>query len=120
LCEISNFEICFQSAQEKIINSEMESVDSLLKSRKVEPIVVSIFKSVDVIRERDLKKALSIIGKSLGPKEAKTIEELSHIIVERIISTPMNNLIKEIEPSNENEELMKVVSKLFKYEDRYY
>ena len=98
----------------------MESVDSLLKSRKVEPIVVSIFKSVDVIRERDLKKALSIIGKSLGPKEAKTIEELSHIIVERIISTPMNNLIKEIEPSNENEEMMKVVSKLFKYEDRYY
>ena len=120
MCEISNFEICFQSAEEKIINSEMESVDSLLKSRKVEPIVVSIFKSVDVIRERELKKALSIIGKSLGPKEAKTIEELSHIIVERIISTPMNNLIKEIEPSNENEELMKVVSKLFKYEDRYY
>ena len=107
-----------QSA-EKIINSEMESVDSLLKRRKVEPIVVSIFKSVDVIRERELKKALSIIGKSLGPKEAKTIEELSYAIVEGILSTPMNNLRKEIELSNENEELMRVVSKLFKYEDKY-
>jgi glutamyl-tRNA reductase len=107
-----------QSA-EKIINSEMESVDSLLKRRKVEPIVVSIFKSVDVIRERELKKALSIIGKSLGPKEAKTIEELSYAIVEGILYTPMNNLRKEIELSNENEELMRVVSKLFKYEDKY-
>ena len=107
-----------QSA-EKIIDNEMESVDSLLKRRKVEPIVVSIFKNVDVIRERELKKALSIIGKSLGPKEAKTIEELSYALVEGILSTPMNNLRKEIELSNENEELMRVVSKLFKYEDKY-
>jgi glutamyl-tRNA reductase len=107
-----------QSA-EKIINNEMESVDSLLKRTKVEPIVVSIFKSVDVIRERELKKALSIIGKSLGPKEAKTIEELSYAIVEGILSTPMNNLRKEMELSNENEELMRVVSKLFKYEEKY-
>jgi len=96
----------------------MESVDSLLKRRKVEPIVISIFKSVDVIRERELKKALSIIGKSLGSREAKTIEELSYTIVEGILSTPMYNLRKEIEQSNENEELIRVVSKLFKYEDR--
>src|SRR5919198_3885929 len=107
-----------QSA-EKIINNEMDSIDSLLKRRKVEPVVVSIFKSVDIIRERELKKALSIIGKSLGPKEAKTIEELSYAIVEGILSTPMNNLRKEIELCNENEELMRLMAKLFKYEDKY-
>jgi glutamyl-tRNA reductase len=107
-----------QSA-EKIINNEMGSVGSILKRKKVEPIVVSIFKSVDVIRERELKKALSILGKSLGPKEAKTLEELSYAIVEGILSTPMNNLRKEIELCNESEELMRVVAKLFKYEDKY-
>src|ERR687888_1692845 len=107
-----------QSA-EKIINNEMESVDSLLKRRKVEPVVVSIFKSVDIIRERELKKALSILGNSLGPKEAKTIEELSHAIVEGILSTPMNNLRKETELCSENEELMRLAAKLFKYEDKY-
>jgi glutamyl-tRNA reductase len=107
-----------QSA-EKIINNEMESVDSILKRRKAEPVVVSIFKSIDVIRERELKKTLSILGKSLGPKEAKTIEQLSHAIVEGILSTPMNNLRKEIELCNENEELMRRVAKLFKYEDKY-
>jgi glutamyl-tRNA reductase len=97
----------------------MESVDSLLKRGKVEPRVASIFKSVDVIRERELKKAFSIIGKSLGPKEAKTIEELSYAIVEGILSTPMDNLRREIELGNENEEMIGVVSKLFKYEDKY-
>jgi glutamyl-tRNA reductase len=107
-----------QSA-EKIINNEMESVDSTLKRRKAEPVVVSVFKSVDVIRERELKKALSILGKSLGPKEAKTIEQLSYAIVEGILSTPMNNLRKEIELCNENEELMRLMAKLFKYEDKY-
>jgi glutamyl-tRNA reductase len=81
--------------------------------------VVSIFKSVDVIRERELKKALSILGNSLGSKEAKTIEQLSHAMVEGILSTPMNNLRKEIELCNENEELMRLVAKLFKYEDKY-
>jgi glutamyl-tRNA reductase len=50
----------------------------------------------------------------LGPKEAKTIEELSYAIVEGILATPMNNLRKEIDLSNENEELKRVVSKLFK------
>src|SRR5919198_1123573 len=107
-----------QSA-EKIINNEMESVDSTLKRRKAEPVVVSIFKSVDVIRERELKKALSILGKSLGPKEVKTIEQLSHAIVEGILSTPMNNLRKETELCSENEELMRLAAKLFKYEDKY-
>jgi hypothetical protein len=31
----------------------------------------------------------------------------------------MNNLRKEIELCNENEELMRLVAKLFKYEDKY-
>jgi hypothetical protein len=39
--------------------------------------------------------------------------------VEGILSTPMNNLRKETELCNESEELMRVVAKLFKYEDKY-
>jgi glutamyl-tRNA reductase len=107
-----------QSA-EKIIDNEMESVDALLKRKKIEPTVVSIFKCVDAIRERELQKALSILRKSLGPKETKTVEELSHAIVEGILSTPMNNLRKETELGDENEQLMRLVAKLFKYEDKY-
>ena len=107
-----------QSA-EKIIDDEIKSVDTILKRKKAEPIVVSVFKSVDIIRDRELKKALSMLGKKIGPEESKTIEQLSHAIVEGILSTPMNNLRKEIEVCNGNEEeLMKMVAKLFKYEDK--
>lgn len=107
-----------QSA-EKIIDDEIKSVDTILKRKKAEPVVVSVFKSVDIIRDRELKKALSMLGKKIGPEESKTIEQLSHAIVEGILSTPMNNLRKEIEECNDNEEeLMKMVAKLFKYEDK--
>ncbi len=50
--------------------------------------------------------------------DAKVVEQLSYAIVEGILSTPMNYLRKEIEGgSAESEELMKIVSKMFKYED---
>jgi len=107
-----------QSA-EKLIDDEMRFVDTTLRRKKAEPMIVSIFKNVDIIRERELKKAFSILGKTLGSNESKTIEQLSYAIVEGILSTPMNNLRKEIELCDENEELMKLVAKLFRYEDKY-
>jgi glutamyl-tRNA reductase len=39
---------------DKIIDGEMKSVDSMMKRLKAEPVVVSVFKSVDTIREREL------------------------------------------------------------------
>jgi glutamyl-tRNA reductase len=107
-----------QSA-EKLIDEEMRIVDTTLRRKKAEPMIVSIFKNVDIIREHELKKAFSILGKTLGSNESKTIEQLSYAIVEGILSTPMNNLRKEIELCDENEELMKLVAKLFRYEDKY-
>jgi glutamyl-tRNA reductase len=105
---------------EMIIADEMKSLEKVLKRKKVDPTVVSIFRSVDNIRERELKKTLSILGNTLGQQEAKTIEQLSYAIVEGVLSTPMKNLRKEIELGNGNEEeLMKTVSKLFKYEEKY-
>jgi glutamyl-tRNA reductase len=105
---------------EMIIADEMKSLEKVLKRKKVDPTVVSIFRSVDNIRERELKKTLSILGNTLGQQEAKTIEQLSYAIVEGVLSTPMKNLRKEIELGNGNEEeLVKTVSKLFKYEEKY-
>jgi glutamyl-tRNA reductase len=105
------------SSAEKLISEELKSVDTMMKRMKAEPTVVSVFKNVDVIRERELKKALSMLGKKLGPEEAKVVEQLSYAIVEGVLSTPMNNLRKEIE-EGQSEELMKIVAKLFKYEER--
>ena len=107
------------SSAEKLINIEMNSVDSMYKRKKADPIVVSIFKNVDAIRDRELKKAFSILGKRIEPEEAKVIEKLSYAIVEGILSSPMNNLRKELEKSEAKEEdFMKLILKLFKYENK--
>jgi glutamyl-tRNA reductase len=105
------------NSAEKLIDGEMKSVDTMMKRMKAEPVVVSVFKNVDTIRERELKKALSMLGKKLGPEEAKVVEQLSYAIVEGVLSTPMNNLRKVTE-EGESEELMKIVAKLFKYEEK--
>jgi glutamyl-tRNA reductase len=104
-------------AAEKLIEDELKSVDTKMKRLKAEPTVVSVFKSVDTIRERELQKAMSMLGKKIGVEEAKVLEQLSHAIVEGVLAAPMNNLRKEIETS-EGEELMRLVAKLFKYEEK--
>ena len=102
---------------EKIIDSEIKLVDGMMKRLKAEPVIVSVFRSVDGIRERELKKALSMLGKKSGPEEARIIEQLSYAIVEGILATPMNYLRKEMEEGRDAEELMKIIAKMFKYED---
>ncbi len=104
------------NSAEKLINDEMKSFDIAIKRMKAEPVVMAAFRNVDTIRERELKKALSMIGKKMSPDEVRIIEQLSYAIVEGVLSTPMNNLRKEIEEGG-NEELMKIVAKLFKYEE---
>ena len=104
------------NSAEKMINDEMKSFDTVVKRMKAEPIVMAAFRNVDTIRERELKKAFTMIGKKLAPEEARVIEQLSYAIVEGVLSIPMNNLRKEIEEGS-NEELMKIVAKLFKYEE---
>jgi glutamyl-tRNA reductase len=107
-----------QSA-EKIIDTEIKSVDIIMKRMKIEPAIVSVFRSVDLIRERELKKAFLKLGNRVGADESRVIEQMSYAIAEGILSTPMNNLRKEIETDEEQAEaLMKLVAKLFRYEDK--
>jgi glutamyl-tRNA reductase len=105
------------NSAEKLIDGEMKSIDMIMKRMKAEPIVVSVFKSVDTIRDREVKKALAMLGNKLGPEELRVVERLSYAIVEGVLSTPMNNLRKVVE-EGESEDLMKIVAKLFKYEEK--
>jgi glutamyl-tRNA reductase len=106
-----------QSA-DKIIEEEMKNMDLLLKRRKVDPVVVSVFRNVDKIRKRELNKALSILGPKIGPQEGKIIEQFSHALLEGIMSTPMNNLRRQVQNDKYDEqELMRLAAKLFNYEN---
>lgn len=98
---------------ERIIDDEVYSVEARMKRLEVEPVVDSLFKKVHDIRERELGKALHMLG-DLDDQKKKIIEQLSHAIVEGVLSDPMDILRKASEDGDK--ELMKAVSKLFKYE----
>ncbi len=105
-----------QSA-EKIIEEEMFSIKETLKRKSSEPIIITIFKDADSIREKEFKKALSLIGDKIDKKDMKIFEQFSYALVEGILSTPMNNLRKEFSQNNKNNnELINLALKLFNYE----
>jgi glutamyl-tRNA reductase len=105
-----------QSA-EKIIDEEIFLIKETLKRKSSEPVIITIFKDADSIREKELKKALTLIGDKINDKEMKIFEQFSYALVEGILSTPMNNLRKEFSQNNENNnELINLALKLFNYE----
>jgi glutamyl-tRNA reductase len=106
-----------QSA-EKIIEEEIFLIKEILKRKSSEPTIISIFKNADYIREKELRKAVSLIGTGkIEEKDIKILEQFSYALVEGILSTPMNNLRREFsQNTNKNSELINLAIKLFNYE----
>jgi glutamyl-tRNA reductase len=100
------------SSAEKIITEEMPVVEAVMKRLEVEPVVKGVFKDIDSVRIKELKKALQMLGET-DEEKIRIIDQLTQAIVEGIISTPMNNLRRASEQGDS--ELLKSVSKLFDY-----
>jgi len=100
------------SSAEKIISEELPVVEAVMKRLEVEPVVNSVFKDIDMVRAKELKKALQMLGET-DKEKIRIIDQLTQAIVEGIISTPMNNLRRASEQGDS--ELLKTVSKLFDY-----
>ena len=100
------------SSAEKIINEEIPVVEAVMKRLEVEPVVKNVFKDIDQVRIKELKKALQMLGE-IDEQKIRIIDQLTQAIVEGIISTPMNNLRRATEQGDS--ELLKFVSKLFDY-----
>ncbi|MGQ0638580.1 MAG: glutamyl-tRNA reductase [Nitrososphaerota archaeon] len=100
------------SSAEKIISEELPVVEAVMKRLEVEPVVNSVFKEIDMVRVKELKRALQMLGET-DKEKIRIIDQLTQAIVEGIISTPMNNLRRASEQGDP--ELLKTVSKLFDY-----
>jgi glutamyl-tRNA reductase len=60
---------------------------------------------------------LALIGDNIEEKDIKIFEQFSYALIEGILSTPMNNLRKELAEDNKNKsELINLALKLFNYE----
>ncbi|MEO9307367.1 Glutamyl-tRNA reductase [Nitrosotalea sinensis] len=103
------------SAAENIINEEIPIVEAAMKRLEVEPIVTNVFKDIDQVRVKELKKALQMLGEK-DEQKIRIIDQLTQAIVEDIMSIPMNNLRKASEQGDS--EILKTVTKLFDYKSR--
>jgi len=104
-----------RNTAEQIINEELPVVQATMKRLEAEPIVKDVFKNIDNLRNKELQKALSMLGE-IDEDKKKIVDDLTKAIVESIVSTPMNNLRKETEQGNDD--LLNAVTKLFDYKKK--
>ncbi len=97
---------------ENIINEEVSVLEASMKRLDAEPLVKDVFKNIDDLREKQLQKALQMLGEQ-DEKTIKIIEELTKAVVESIISTPMNNIRKASEQGRPD--VVELAGKLFDY-----
>ena len=97
---------------ENIINEEVTVLEASMKRLEAEPLVKDVFKNIDSLREKELQKALQMLGEQ-DEEKIKIIDELTKAVVESIVSTPMNNIRKASEQGKPD--LVELASKLFDY-----
>jgi glutamyl-tRNA reductase len=97
---------------ENIINEEVSVLEASMKRLDAEPLVKDVFKNIDYLREKELQKALQMLGEQ-DEEKIKIIDELTKAVVESIVSTPMNNIRKASEQGKPD--VLELASKLFDY-----
>jgi len=97
---------------ENIIKEEISVLEASMKRLDAEPLVTDVFKSIENLREKELQKALQMLGEN-DERKIKIIEELTKAVVESIVTTPMNNIRKASEQGQPN--VIELASKLFDY-----
>ena len=100
---------------ENIISEELPVLEAAMNRLDAEPIVKDVFKNIDSLRVKELKKALQMLNEK-DENKIKIIEELTKAVVESIVSQPMNNLRKASEEGNP--QILDAASKLFDYKKK--
>ncbi len=83
-------------AIEDAIREEVGVLEATMRRLAAEPIAEHVFKNIEMLRERELQKAI----RALGERDAgriRIIDNMTREVVESIVATPMNNLRKASE-----------------------
>lgn len=77
---------------EKIIDEEIELLESQLYHVDVEDVIKAVFSSAEKVRKRELKKAMKMLN-GIDEKEKKVIDDLTKVIIKRSM-TPIADKIR--------------------------
>lgn len=95
---------------EEIIEEELKLLVKQIYRIDVEDLVSKIFMDAEIIRNREIEKALKMLD-NLGEREKKIIDDLTRVIVKRTL-TPIASSIRESAESG-NQEAIKVAENWF-------
>ncbi|GCC11348.1 glutamyl-tRNA reductase [archaeon] len=95
---------------EEIIEEELKLLVKQIYRIDVEDLVSKIFMDAEIIRNREIEKALKMLD-NLGERDKKIIDDLTRVIVKRTL-TPIASSIRESAESG-NQEAIKVAENWF-------
>ena len=86
-------------AVEEMISKEVPIIEATMKRLEPEPLVKDVFAGVDLLRKKELEKALEKLGET-DEKKIKIIDELTKAVAESVVSIPVKNSKKASEQDN--------------------
>jgi len=83
-------------AVEEMVSKEVPIIEATMKRLEPEPLVKDVFAGVDLLRKKELEKALEKLGET-DEKKIKIIDELTKAIAESVVSIPVKKSKKASE-----------------------
>ena len=83
-------------AVEEMVSKEVPIIEATMKRLEPEPLVKDVFAGVDLLRKKELEKALEKLGET-DKKKIKIIDELTKAIAESVVSIPVKKSKKASE-----------------------
>ena len=99
------------AAEGIIASEELPAIESAMNRLDAEPVVEGAFKRADEVRERELRKALQMLGER-DEGRIRIIDGLTRAVVEGVMSGPMNNLRRASE-EGDAEGVIEAAARLF-------
>ncbi|EKQ55270.1 MAG: glutamyl-tRNA reductase [Methanobacterium sp. Maddingley MBC34] len=99
---------------EKIIAEELQLLETSLRHLEVKPIIGNIRSQAEVIRQRETKKALRMLGDMNGKE--KVVDDLTKVVVDRVFYDIIHNLKEAAE--NDDKAVLEAAKYIFKDETR--
>lgn len=95
----------------RIVLLELERFERQQSEFLIQPLISEIFRHVERIRQKELKRALSKMAEQ-DEKRMGILDRFSRELVERVLQTPINRLREAA--SNSDDSLLSAAEKLFK------
>jgi len=83
-------------AVEEMVSKEVPIIEATMKRLEPEPLVKDAFAGVDLLRKKELEKALEKLGET-DEKKIKIIDELTKAVAASVVSVPVKNSKKASE-----------------------